>query len=151
MPRIRIRIVCTYVIRPSRYLFIIFLYIFSAATYIILYIYTRMTYILLWYIYMYYFSAIFCVLQPYLLVIALLYSDFYPIYYSSSSRVSSTPTQPLSTLIPQRFSEIPAGYVSDVFICRGRAATRRNPLRSGRSIIVVEFNLNWRPKYACLL
>jgi len=92
------------------------------------------------------FSAVICVIYIYILcicntfpqsfvfcgpistVIAILYSDFYPIYYSSSVLPSPHPATTTSTLIPQRFSKIPEGYVSDVFICRRGRAGRRNPL-----------------------
>jgi len=81
------------------------------------------------YIYiMYYFSAIFCVLRPYLGRNRYIILGLLPDLLLEQRFPTPHPIPPSSTLFPQRFSEIPEGYVSDVFICRRGRAGRRNPL-----------------------
>jgi len=96
------------------------------------------------YIHIYYSSAIFCVLQSYLTVIAILYSDFYPIYYSNSVPLSLPPT----TLYRCRLLFRKGFPKSPRDTCPTFLSAALEPADeiyySGRSITVVEFNLNWR-------
>lgn len=121
-------------VRPSRYIYYIYkffptwyIYIFSAMIYIYIYIYVM--YICITFPQ----SFVFC--GSISAVIAILYSDFYPIYYSSSVLLHPTPYLHRRLLFRKGFPKSPRD-TCPTFLSAAAVEPADEIHYSGRSIII---------------